>query len=268
MRRFSVFARAVALLASLWLVPGAAQAQTSGTPGGPHRFDSATQNIIEFGGGFGPLLNFENTRVAYSGSGVGSGGNFNESSLDVMPDFQFWGNYRPAGWNGFYFGAAADVALPTEGAQNHSFMTTSGLSGMSSVYPRDAMLTLQGRVGMRDPVLPGNLFLEGGMRIEEYRSTLRSYFGTGDMLSPVDNFSVDKLVTLPTFGVGARLPLARAFDAPTLRRVDFDTEVNFTLGSNGFTMPGGDYLSSAVFQVRPSVSWLMKLEYEFDCVDP
>lgn len=240
---------------------------------GGRRFDSATQSVVELGGGFGPLFNFENTRVNYSGSAVGNGGRFNESNLDVMPDFQLWANYRPAGWNGFYFGAAADVAIPTEGAQSQSFSTTifgTPAFGMESVYPRDAMLTLQLRAGMRDPVLPGSFFAEGGMRIQDYRSTATSFEHalTGNAIFPIDNFSTDHVITSPTFGLGARVPLGRAFDMPALRRVDFDTEVNLTLGSGTYTMAGSDPLSSGTFQLRPSVSWLAKLEYEFDCVDP
>ena len=231
---------------------------------GGRRFDSATQSVFELGGGFGPLFNFENTRVSYTGSVIGSGGVFNSSSVDVMPDFQFWANFRPAGWNGFYLGAAADVAIPTEGPQKSSFMTSGGFSGMSMIEPRDAMLTLQGRVGMRDPVLPGSLFIEGGIRLQDYRATVNSYVGT----TLFEQFSTDRLVVLPTFGVGARVPLGRVFNAPSLRRVAFDTEVNFTPGSNGFSMPGSNSFSAASFSLRPSVSWLAKLEYEFDCFDP
>ena len=234
--------------------------------GGPpiDRNQRGTQSIFELGGGFGPLFNFERTRVSYTGSVIGSGGIFNESSVDVMPDFQLWANYRPAGWNGIYLGMAADVAIPTEGAQTHAFTTSGGLNGTSMISPRDAMLTLQGRVGMRDPLLPGSIFAEAGIRIQDYRSTVRSFTGT----SLFEQFATDRVVTLPTFGVGARMPLAKVFNMPALRPVAFDTEVNFTPGSNAFSMPGSNSFSAASYKLLPSVSWLAKLEYEFDCEDP
>jgi hypothetical protein len=234
--------------------------------GGPpiDRNQPGTQNIFELGGGFGPLFNFERARVSYTGSVIGSGGIFNESSVDVMPDFQLWANYRPAGWNGIYLGVAADVAIPTEGAQTHAFMTSGGLTGMSMISPRDAMLTLQGRVGMRDPLLPGSIFAEAGIRIQDYRSTVRAFSGT----SLFEQFATDRLVTLPTFGVGARVPLAKVFGMPALRPVAFDTEINFTPASNAFSMPGSNSFSAASYKLLSSVSWLAKLEYEFDCEDP
>ena len=92
---------------------------TGGANGG-RRFDPATQNIVEFGGGFGPLIQLRQQPCRpTAAAAVGNGATINESGVDVMPDFQLWGNYRPAGWNGFYVGAAVDVAIPTEGAQNN-----------------------------------------------------------------------------------------------------------------------------------------------------
>ena len=228
------------------------------------RFDNATQSVIELGGGAGLLFNFEQTRVKFTGSAVGSGGVFDQSSVDVMPDFQFWMNYRPAGWNGYYLGFAADLAIPTEGAQKHGFDTSAGFTGMSMIEPRDAMFTVQARAGMRDPILPGSLFAQAGIRLQDYRSTVRASQG----VTFSEEFDTDRLIARPTFGVGARVPLNRVFNAPALRRLAFDTEVNFTLGSSGFSMPGGNALSSASFSLRPTVSWLAKLEYEFDCFDP
>jgi hypothetical protein len=228
------------------------------------RFDNETQSVFEWGGGLGVLFNFESTRVTFSGSAVGSGGVFNQSGVDIMPDAQLWANFRPAGWHGVYLGLAADVAVPTQGAQNRAFDTSTGFTGMSMIETRNAMLTLQGRVGMRDPILPGSVFVEGGIRLQDYRSTVRASFGN----SFSEQFATDRLVTLPTVGIGARVPLGKALGLPMLRSLAFDTEVNFTPGSNGFSMPGGNSFSSASFSVRPAVSWLTKLEYEFGCYDP
>jgi hypothetical protein len=112
--------------------------------------------------------------------------------------------------------------------------------------------------------LPGSLFAEAGVRLEDDRATLRASSGP----FPVDNFSVDAFQARPTLGVGARIPLDKLFNTPMLRRVDFDSEVNVTLGTAPTTMPFGNSFSYATFQPRTNVSLLTKLEYEFDCFDP
>ena len=120
---------------------------------------------------------------------------------------------------------------------------------------------------MRDPVLPGSLFAEAGVRLEDDRATLRASSPAARWL--IDNFSVDAIqVVRPTLVIGAKVPLDRAFNAPALRRWDFDTELNFTPGTAPTEMPFGNSFSSAAFQVRENFSLLAKLEYEFECFDP
>jgi hypothetical protein len=243
-------------------IHGAQIAQTGGgkTPE-ERRAERANENIIQFGGGFGPLFYMENTKTSYYGTGVGSGASYSESNTSVMPDFQLWGNLHPAGWNGVYLGVAGDLAFPTEQQQSNSFTTSNSIGGMQTAQMRNIMLNFEARVGMRDPVLPGSVFLQAGFSIQSWN---------GSVMAPSvgDRFNIQQTLVLPTIGVGARLPLQRTFGAPILHNWTLDGEFNYVFGSSPGQMPGGNSISYGTFQVQPAESVLLKLEYEFECFDP